>query len=491
MKLAFRGEIIIKNRIFVEKYNGMYPKARSLIAGIVNSKTPENNIVSDMEIVFYEIMSPEHLTFIQQFELLAKMDFNVAKYKLFQKLEESQLPEIYINFKKESNYEIDGIVLDDSSQIWPRVKKDNPEYAVAFKMPLEEQIANTTVINVEYNISKHGTLAPRIEYKPIMIKGDLHRYTTGFNLKYIVDNKINIGTELQIIKSGDVIPYIYKILKPSSEPMMPDKSLKWHWTERNVDAVLDNPKENDDVIMQKLVSFFTTLKITGVAEGVIRKFISAGYNNLSDILQLTPDIITNIDGFQKKSAENIYSSIHKIIDKPQKLERIMMACGVFEIGLGEKKFKLILDAIPNFYKKYSDKLITRDDIMNISGFSDKTTNIFLSGMPKFVEWLENHPMIKIEFDDINKKDQIEISNNITSNIRFKGMNAIFTGFRNTNLENIITSGGGVIGSAISSKTTIIIAKDPFENSSKLKKAREMNIKIYGYNEFIQEYNISG
>ena len=46
-------------------------------------------------------------------------------------------------------------------------------------MALDDQIATTTVLNVEYNISKHGTLAPRIQYKPITIKGDNHQYTSG------------------------------------------------------------------------------------------------------------------------------------------------------------------------------------------------------------------------------------------------------------------------------------------------------------------------
>ena len=66
--IALRGEIIIKTAVYESKYSKMYPKARSLIAGIVNSKIPEENIVKDMEIVFYELINPVGLTFQQQFE---------------------------------------------------------------------------------------------------------------------------------------------------------------------------------------------------------------------------------------------------------------------------------------------------------------------------------------------------------------------------------------------------------------------------------------
>ena len=487
--LALRGEIIIKNSVYNAKYNKMYPKARSLIAGIVNSKKPDNNVVKDMEIIFYEFIYPSDIKFLEQFEMVKKLGFNVAKYKLYKTLEESQLPNILMDFKKESEYEIDGIVLDDSSQVFKRATKDNPEYAVAFKMQLEEQIATTTVVNVEYNISKHGTLAPRIEYKPVVIKGDRHQYTTGFNLKYIIDNNIGIGTEIKIIKSGDVIPYIYEIIKHSKEPHMPPKELKWHWNETRVDAIVDDMENNEDVRLQKIIAFFKVMKIDGVGDGVVNKFVNAGYEEIKTILELTPDVIAKIDGFQLKSATNVYNAIHKVIDNPQLLERVMTASGVFTVGLGEKKFKMILDAIPGFFKKWKNGVITKNDILNISGFSDKTADIFMVGMPKFIEWITLHSMIKINLDDEIKQSAANIANiaNIQKGNKFAGMVAVFTGVRNTDLEKQITDGGGTIGSSISGKTTILIAKDPSENSSKLNKARELGIEIINIDNFIKKY----
>lgn len=478
--IALRGEIIIKTSVYNAKYSKMYPKARSLIAGIVNSKIPDVKIVRDMEIVFYEFIYPSEMTFQQQFETIHKLGFNVAKNKIYQNLVENQLPEILMNFKKESAYEIDGIVLDDSSAIFKRATKENPEYAVAFKMQLEDQIATTTVVNVEYNISKHGTLAPRIEYKPVMIKGDSHQYTTGFNLKYIVDNNIGIGTELKIIKSGDVIPYIYEIVKPSKEPLMPDKTIQWHWNETGVDAIVDDIENNEDVRTQKIIAFFKVMKIDGIGEGVVNKFVNSGYDEIKTILELTPDVIAQINGFQLKSATNIYNAFHKVIDKPQPLERVMTASGVFTIGLGEKKFKMILDAIPKFFNKWQQGKISKADILSISGFSDKTADIFINGMPKFIEWLTIHSMIKINLEDV-------ASNNIPKGDKFAGMVAVFTGIRNADMEKQIIDGGGVIGSGITGKTTIVIAKDPNESSSKLNKARHIGIEIVSITEFEKKY----
>ena len=478
--IALRGEIIIRNDIYSQKYSKMYPKARSLIAGMVNSKTPHPDIIEDMEIVFYELIYPGGITFKEQFDSISHMGFNIANYRMMATLEESQLPDLLMEFKRTSPYEIDGIVLDDSNRFWSRETKSNPNYAVAFKMQLEDQIATTTVINVEYNISKHGTLAPRIEYEPVVIKGDTHKYTTGFNLKYIVDNRINKGTTLQIIKSGDVIPYIYKILTPSKEPLMPAAGIKWHWNDTRVDAVLDDPDASADVRLAKLVAFFKTMQVDGVGEGVLAKLVAGGYEDLQAILNVTPDRIAQVEGFQLKSATNIHSAIHKVLNKPHPLERVLTASGVFQIGLGEKKFKMILDAIPGFLAKYQSGKITQSSITSIKGFSKTTADIFLDGMPRFISWQALHPMVKIESADAKLAD-------IPKGNKFAGMVVVFTGVRNAEIESELTNNGGIVGSSISGKTTLLVAKDPTENSSKISKARDLGIQIMEYTDFAKQH----
>ena len=485
--IAIRGEIIISKDMFNKKYTKLYPKARSLIAGIVNSKKPDANIVKDMEIVFYEYIAPDHLKYEDQFKMLEHLGVNIARHTIYDSIIENQLPEILIDYKKQSKYEIDGIILSDNTKPHNRITSGNPSYAVAFKMPLEEQMANTVILNIEYNISKHGALNPRIMYKPIVIGGDTHQYTSGFNLKYIVDNKLGPNAEIQIIKSGDVIPYIYSIIKPAKEAQMPDKDIKWHWNETNVDAIVDNIEDNEDVNTKRIISFFEVMKIVGVGKGVVNKLVNAGYNEVKMILQMTPDIIAGIDGFQLKSATNVYNSIHKVIDIPQPIERYMMASNVFGLGLGEKKFKLIIDAIPNFLENWKKNEVIKDHIMDIEGFSDKSSDIFINGMPKFIEWLDLYNMLKLENRDQKLKEKVESGLHVRN--KFAGMVVVFTGVRNVDMEKSIIDGGGTIGSGITGKTTLVIAKDITENSGKIKTAREKHIQLMNIDDFGKKYNL--
>ena len=343
-------------------------------------------------------------------------------------------------------------------------------------------MANTVVLNVEYNISKHGALNPRIMYKPIVIGGDTHQYTSGFNLRYIIDNKLGKGAEIQIIKSGDVIPYIYNIIKPADETQMPNSDIKWHWNSTQVDAIVDDIEDNEDVNTKRIISFFSVMKIAGVGEGVVNKMVNAGYNEVKTILQLTPDVIARIDGFQLKSATNVYNSIHKVISLEQPIERIMMASNIFGLGIGEKKFKLIIDTLPNFLERWKKGEITKKNIMKIDGFSDKSTDIFIAGMPKFLEWLDMHKMIKI----VNRATRFisELKYN-----KFANMVIVFTGVRNADMEHAITNNGGTISSGITGKTTLVVAKDSSENSSKLNAAREKGIPIMNIDDFGKKYEL--
>ena len=63
------------------------------------------------------------------------------------------------------------------------------------------------------------------------------------------------------------------------------------------------------------------------------------------------------------------------------------------------------------------------------------------------------------------------------------MVVVFTGVRNVDMENMITDGGGIIGTGVSSKTTIVVAKDITENSGKIKTAREKGIQLMNIDDF--------
>jgi DNA ligase (NAD+) len=484
--LAIRGEIIITKDTFNKKYSKSYPKSRSLVSSVVNSKSEaftEQNIrnrAKDIDFVSYQLVYPEYKAVDQFTHLSTKLSLKTAYNKTFTSLTGDSCQSLLLEFKGNSNYDIDGIIITDSSKVYSNPVSGNPKHSVAFKMPLEESQTKDTIVEyVEYNVSKNSILKPRIKYQPVIIGGDKLEYTSGFNAKYIKDNKLGPGSRISIIKSGDVIPYIYKILSPSMSGTWQQPDKKWHWNSNNVEAIIDNM---DDLPMEKvMLQFFNQFDIEGLKEGVIVRLLDAGFNTLNDILRLKEELLLDVEGFQIKSSKKLVSQIRdKIVNVEHPLYKIMVASNCFP-NFGIKKIKLIT----NNYSVADilDNKITVSSLVNINGLGSVTSKEFLEYLPVFLNWLKGHSIIKIDMKD----NLVTASSNDDDSVYdsfIDGKNIVFTGFRNKQLEAYITDNKGNIQTGISSTTNLLVAKDVNENSSKIKKAVDKGIDIMDVDSFI-------
>ena len=162
------------------------------------------------------------------------------------------------------------------------------------------------MIDVLWNASKDKYLKPRLKINQIDLNGSMVSYVTGFNGKYIYNNKIGPGSTIKIGLSGGVIPHIFEVTK-CTEPKMPVED--YTWSENDVDIILVNGDENETVIKKLMLRFFQILEVDGVKEGTIKQLFDAGYNSISKVLSMEKDDFNKINGFVKKKSEKIYISI--------------------------------------------------------------------------------------------------------------------------------------------------------------------------------------
>ena len=57
--ITIRGELLIKEKVFVEKYSAEYKNSRNMVAGVVNAKKHEPEKWIDLDFVAYEVIVPE------------------------------------------------------------------------------------------------------------------------------------------------------------------------------------------------------------------------------------------------------------------------------------------------------------------------------------------------------------------------------------------------------------------------------------------------
>jgi DNA ligase (NAD+) len=469
--ICIRGELIISKHNFKKiQENQDFANARNTVAGLVNSKKNINlNIAKLTNFISYAIVKPI-LNQYKQMKYLNDININTVHYVKKSSLSTQKLSEFLIKRREEADYEIDGIVVIDSSKIYGNINK-NPDHGFAFKTVLTDQIAETTVIKVIWQPSMDGYLKPRIELSPVKLVGVTITFATGFNAKFIQDNLIGVGAVVKLIRSGDVIPHITDIIKPAKSASMPN--IPYTWTDTQVDIIMVN--KNTSVKVKILSHFMKTLDVKFISDGIITKLIDYGYDSVYKILDANDSDLYEIEGLGKTSIDKIINNLVEALENTN-LYTLMAASHIFGRGLAIKKLKLLIENYPtvllqNEINKGKEYIINK--IVEIDGFDVKSATKIYNNINKFNQFFDEINTIV----DISHLKKIKKSSN---NTKLKDYVIVFTGFRDKDLEKKIEKLGGKITTSVSTKTTHLIIPDDSENiftNSKYVKAKKLNITI--------------
>jgi DNA ligase (NAD+) len=472
-ELAIRGELIISRSKFDEKYKETKTDPRSMVAGLMNSKYADPEELKDLEIVMYEIIEPSGIKPSQQFEKISEMGFHTPRNEVLKKktLDEETMMTMLSEWKKESKYDIDGlIVTQDKAQ--ERNTSGNPDYSRAFKMDLDEQRGVGEVEEILWEISRHGKIIPRIKMKPLKIGLITIQKATAFNAKFIKDNKLGPGAVVNIIRSGDVIPYIESVVKEAPLGAEMPKDIKYKWHSGGYDIYIDEENVSESIEIKKILYFMTSLEAEGISSSTVKRYFDAGFTTIHAILNITEEELLELPNTKERLATKQLAVLHKVRDTEHPLEKLMAASGVFGLGMGEKKSSLLIDVYPDIMTKN----ITKSDIIKVDGFEEKTADVFLKGLPKFKKWLEETGVKYVKPGSVYSKEG-----------KLNGQIIVMTGFRDKDLKGEIEALGGEVADTLTSKTTILLAKDTSEESSKIDKARKLKIPIMDVDGFKKKY----
>lgn len=463
--MAFRGELIINQKIFEKNWGNTLKNARNSVAGLVNSKNINSDLAKDTNLVLYEVVDP-FLKIDDQFKILNELGFKVVKNKTVTTISFEILSKYLRDRRSNGEYLIDGIIITDSKK-HDRNTDGNPEYAFAFKDILEDQITQSTIIQIEWNISKNGYLNPTVIIEPVSIGGVEIKRVSAHNAKYVVDNKLGVGAKIEIIRSGDVIPYIQKVIKPATKIDLPKG--KWHWNETEVD-IISNDMESDELKIKNLQFFFSTLNTKGMGKKNVEKIYNSGLNTIDKILKAKESDLLKIEGFQEKTSSNLILAIKESLTNVN-LAKLIAASNALGEGIGERRLKQVLDTYPNLitdYKKWSKKEFI-DKIKELEGWEDKTSSILVNNFDEFIKFYNK---IK-SYITLEKKIEIKQS-------KLTGLTIVLSGFRDNDLQEKLESIGVKISSSVSKNTDYLVVKDQEtinEGTGKVQKAQDVGVKI--------------
>ena len=471
--IVIRGEFIIPKQIFETKYKATFANPRNMVSGIVNHKTITAS-VADLHFVAYEVIKPDRKP-SEQFAFLSTLDVEVVLHKFETTLTNDLLSQTLVDWRQNYSYEIDGVIVVDDAKYDRKI--GNPDYAFAFKMVLSDQIAEAKVVDVIWTPSKDGYLKPRVQIEPINLGGVKIEYATGFNGAFIHDNKVGIGSIIELIRSGDVIPHIRKVTVQAEQGKMPTVPFKWNDT--HVDIMLENIDSDETVREKNIAGFFKGIQVDGLGAGNIARIIQAGYDTVPKIIKMTEANLLGVEGFQKKTAAKLYNGIkEKIAAAP--LITIMSASNVFGRGFSEKRLELIMEAHPDILISEDTPAQKVAKISAIKGMATKSAEAFVERIPHFLEFIVAAG-IDSKLAVSNKKKTVDESHPLF------GKSIVMTGFRDSELQEKLKNVGAKLGSSVSKNTFAVLVKDIDEDTGKAADARKLGIPLMTPEGFTAKY----
>ena len=479
-KLEVRGEAVIRLSV-LDEYNKTADEplknARNAVAGAIRNLDPKITEKRRPDIYFYDVnyrSEGAELSQTQAHDFLVKEGFKVFPYfKVCQSGEEvlSAVREIEVE-RRNIDVLTDGAVIkvDD-----PAVREEMgftdkfPRWAMAYKFEAEE--VTTLLKEVVWQVGRTGKLTPLAILEPVDLGGATGSRATLNNYGDILRKKVKLGSRVLVRRSNEVIPEILgttEDYETSREVIKPCSCPACGTALDEVGAHLFCPnRECTPRVVAKLDHYASknAMNIDGFSESTAQTLVEKkGVKGFSDLYRLTADDLADLEGFKDKKINNLLTEIEK--SKAPTLDAFLYAIGIDGVGrVAAKALASRFGSLENLQKA------TKEDLIALANVGEITADDIVAFFKD-----ENNVQELIALQEVGVKP---VWSNEKKEGVFSGETVVLTGslvnFKRSDAQKRIEERGGVCGSSVTNKTTLVIAGA--EAGSKLDKARKLGIKV--------------
>jgi len=500
--LEVRGEVIIQqadferlNKTRLENEENIFANPRNAAAGSLRQLDSKITATRPLDIFVYGTGLVQGLSFESQSKMLDTLKdfgFPVNSY-IRPRLTIEEILAFYKELESKRGslaFEIDGMVIkvDDVSmqrQLGEKIK--SPRWAIAYKFPAMQK--TTTIKDIIIQVGRTGTLTPVAVLEPVNVGGVMVSRATLHNEDEIKRKDIRINDKALIVRAGDVIPKVVKIIAsrrkgneipfvmPDHCPVCQSKVEKYKLDKTSINKCVNLSCQAQ---LKERIRHFVSKKafdIDGLGKKIVTQLVDEGMiASFADVFFLEKDKLENLERMAEKSANNLIQSIEK--SKEISLRRFIYALGIDHTG--ENAAKLISEHFPTM-----DTILeaSEQDFIEIKGIGPETA----SAVHLFSSNQENRDILRKIWDCgvvITNTHPVETK---TQDNPFNNKRIVLTGTLQTMARNEAKKQLEILGanitSAISSKTDYLIAGE--KAGSKLAKAEKNSVTILYEQDFIE------
>lgn len=491
-ELVLRGEAIIGYKDFKKINDNLqedeqYKNPRNLCSGTVRQLNSEIAFKRNVMFYAFTLVKAGDKNFknlkSNQLDWLKSLGFDTVEYK---KVNADNIEREVDRFEaeiKNNDFASDGLVLTfndiNYSQNLGSTSKF-PRDSIAFKWA--DEMAETTLLDIYWNTSRTGRINPIAIFEPVELEGTTVNRASLHNLSILEELNLRIGDRIKVYKANMIIPQIAE--NCSLKKVIPDRcpvcGQESEVRQIHEEKVLYCTNPNCKAQLVHSLEHYTSrdaTNIDGISEATLEKFVESGFiENYTDIYNLSKyeDSIKTMEGFGEKSYNNLIDSVEK--SKHIQLPNFIYALGISNVGLSNAKL---------LCKKYNydiNKIInaSEEELISIEGFGE----IIAHEIYKYFHNQNNIELLNkvLTYLDIEAPKEEEQK---TLEGKIFAITGSLNLFKNRKeLQTKIEDLGGKVSASVSSKTSYLINNDNMLDSSKNKKAKELNVKIITEEEFV-------
>lgn len=204
---SIRGEIYMAHTIFDKNYKDKMKNCRNAAAGIM--KHLDGSELENLNFIAYDMQENGEKTIkteIDKLSFLTESGFAVPAYRAITTLDEAFAfrTSQYEN-RADIDYDIDGVVVKPAVIDYEDLKNRTPKNSCAIKFELD--VAVSKIIDIEWSqTGKYFTPVAVIE--PVELNGVTVTHASCSNTNWMAKKGIEIGKKVNIVRRGEIIPYI-------------------------------------------------------------------------------------------------------------------------------------------------------------------------------------------------------------------------------------------------------------------------------------------
>ncbi|MCF7855336.1 MAG: NAD-dependent DNA ligase LigA [Candidatus Pacebacteria bacterium] len=387
--LVVRGEVYMNKNEF-EAFNKQqegkgaktFANPRNAAAGSLRQLDPKVTAQRPLHIFCWQIgptSSAMPNTQWECLECLKKMGMKIDD--LPAKLEHAEeAVEWYQKLQKERDdlpYEIDGCVFKVNDLVAHETlgtRTASPRWAIAWKFPPRRK--TTRIKTIEAYVGRTGALTPVATLEPVHIGGVEVTHVSLHNQDEIDRKDIRVGDHVLVERAGDVIPHVVKSIpdKRSGDEkkyVLPDTcpSCGGPVVRPKGEAIARCTNVSCPAqIKQRIMHFGSkgALDIDGLGEKLVAQLVDTEkVTELTDVLELTKDDLTELERMADTSADNLLHAIREAKGKVT-LARLVYGLGIPHVGkAGARQLAAAFGSLDNLLDATVNDFLALDDMGTI------------------------------------------------------------------------------------------------------------------------------